>query len=61
MRSEVKFIMLTYFIALGVLLAILYVLGRILPSILEFLAWLIVLPLYMLAGVIKIFDVFKKR
>ena len=53
--------MLTYFIALGVLLAILYVLGRILPGILEFLAWLIVLPLYMLAGVIKIFDVFKKR
>lgn len=56
-----KFIMITYFIALGVLIAFLSVLGKILPSILEFLAFLIVLPLHILIGIIKIYDALKNR
>ena len=53
--------MLTYFIALGVLIAFLSVLGKILASILEFLAFLIVLPLHILTGIIKIYDALKNR
>ena len=48
--------MLTYFIVLGVLIAFLAVFGRILPSILEFIAFLFVVPLYMLAGVMRVID-----